>query len=280
MKWNSKVAAWATVLALVPLIALAAGDETELEERVATLEAQIAVLNEIHGITTTTTVPPSTTTTPAPPTTIGSPTTTIIATTTSVPDATTTLPEPTTTTIPPPEPTDLDAISVIGCSNTFDAVEGYLATSDEDRLKNTAWGGYYLQRWAFRNWPAQYADLRPETGYDAAWLMLCEKLPNVLSVAVTQVVLDKIWAIDPGIPVYISPMHLFPNELCPVTGGNLIPTAGMAIADEMVAGNPLVLRGPDLGPLTVEMLRSNQCHLSESGIAFVGGQLADFFDTD
>ncbi len=66
MKWNPqwtpKVAAWATVLALVPLVAVAAGDETELEERIEALEAQVSVLNSIHGITTTTTVPPSTTT--------------------------------------------------------------------------------------------------------------------------------------------------------------------------------------------------------------------------
>lgn len=252
MRRMRTVLAWATTLALVPLVAVAAGGEaTDLDSRVAALEAQVATLNQLHGITTTTTVP-------APPTTVGG---------------------PSTTTSLPPSP-EFGAVSVVGCSNVFDAVAGYLEVSAKDVLKNTAYGGFYLQKWAFKKWPDSYVALRPAAGYDASWVILCERFPNELSVEITQLVIDRIWATDPGIPVFISPLHEYPNELCSVTGGNSIPIAGKAVADLMAAADPLVFRGPDLGPLGTEHLRGDHCHLTDDGAAFLGVQIAAFFDAD
>lgn len=245
------VLAWATTLALVPLVAVAAaGEATDLDSRVAALEAQVATLNQLHGITTTTTVP-------TPPTTVGGTTTTSL-----------------------PSPSGFSAVSVVGCSNVFDAVDGYLDVSAKDVLKNTAYGGFYLQKWAFKKWPDSYAALRPAAGYDASWVVLCERFPNELSVAITQLVIDRIWAIDPAIPIFISPLHEYPNELCTVTGGNSIPDAGKEVADLMAAADPLIFRGPDLGPLSTEHLRGDNCHLTDDGAAFLGGQIAAFFDAE
>ena len=57
-----------------------------------------------------------------------------------------------------------------------------------------------------------------------------------------------------------------------------IPTAGTAIADLMSAEDPLVYRGPDLGPLTETDLRADHCHLTAEGATFVGSQIAAVFD--
>ncbi|CAN5821717.1 hypothetical protein BH23ACT4_BH23ACT4_12170 [soil metagenome] len=187
-------------------------------------------------------------------------------------------PEPTTTTTMPTNP--FDAISVIGCSNTHHAASGYLDISATDLLVNTAWAGHTVEYWAVNSdgWDDYYLPLRPADGFDGAWFNLCERVSAGLTLENVETVLAKIWEIDPGIPVWISPLNFYEGEECDVTNGNQIPDEGAVIADTLVAGYELVHRGPDLGPLTADHLRRDLCHPSRDGITFLGAQLQTFFD--
>jgi hypothetical protein len=169
---------------------------------------------------------------------------------------------------------------VIGCSNTHHAASGYLEVSGADLLVNTAWAGYTVEYWAINSngWDDHYLPLRPEDGFDGAWLNLCERAATGLTLENAEAVLAKIWEIDPRIPVWVSPLNFYEGEDCEVTNGNQIPTEGMLITDTLVATYELVKRGPDLGPLTVDHLRRDLCHPNRDGITFLGSQLQGFFD--
>ena len=189
------------------------------------------------------------------------------------------------TTPPPPEepPLEVDPIeniSVIGCSNTNHAVTGYLDSSENDLLINTAHAGHTVTYWATsqNGWDEHYLPQRPADGYDAAWVNLCERAVNELNVDNVEAVVAKIWEIDPDIPIWISPLNYYEAETCIVTNGNQIPNDGAVIADQLVADNELLQRGPDLGPLGESHLRRDACHPSSNGIAYLGSQLIAFFD--
>jgi hypothetical protein len=181
--------------------------------------------------------------------------------------------------LPAPE-NPLDAVSVIGCSNTNHAVAGYLEASDIDLLVNTAWAGHTVEYWALRSdgWVEHYLPLRPEDGFDGVWFNLCERAEAGLTRANAEIVLAKIWAIDPGIPVWISPLNFYEGEECEVTNGNQIPNEGAIIADALAVEFDLVHRGPDIGPLTADQLRSDLCHPDQDGTVSMGAQLKAFFD--
>ncbi|MFN0245669.1 MAG: hypothetical protein ACKV2T_02100 [Kofleriaceae bacterium] len=65
-------------------------------------------------------------------------------------------------------PVDLGrAIGVVGCSNTTQETDGYLAVSTQDRLIDTAQGGMAMTQWAVTTggpWRI-YDNLRPASGY-------------------------------------------------------------------------------------------------------------------
>ena len=186
----------------------------------------------------------------------------------------------TTTTAPP----TAGRLGVIGCSNTKQAVDGYLQASTEDRLVNTAQGKASISRWADPGSQAwvNYDRHRP---YSGVWLQLCERADNGnpdqgLIRAEVDAVLDLIWERDPGIPVYMSPLNFYGptnDPECRVTDGNFIPDQGAGLADDYSDSDPLIHRGPDLGPLTSAMTSDN-CHANTTGIALLGAQLVEWFD--
>ena len=180
-----------------------------------------------------------------------------------------------------PSPSGLTAIAAIGCSNTDLAVAGYLDQSELDRLVNTAAGGETVERWANTtdNWEEHYLPNRPEDGFDAAWLNLCERAREGLSRANVVQQLERIWELDPGIPVYISPLNFYAGEECRVTAGNQVSDNGAALADALVEEFDDIYRGPDLGPLGAGDLREDLCHPNQDGVAVLGAQLVDFFDS-
>ena len=180
----------------------------------------------------------------------------------------------------PPEGDFHDWISVIGCSNTRNAAVGYSEVSFQDLLVNTARAGETMTVWATSPsvWDEQYLPMRPVDGYDGAWINLCERAVSGLSQLNVEAVIAKVWEIDPDIPIWISPLNFYDTEDCEVTNGNQIPSEGVAIADSLAAEHTNVFRGPDLGPLTADMLRRDACHQNEEGITFNGTQLVAFFD--
>jgi hypothetical protein len=193
---------------------------------------------------------------------------------------TTTMPPQITTTTTIPIPSGFGATSVIGCSNTNHAAAGYGDLSDLGHLINTAWAGHTIEYWATNTapWDEHYLPLRPDEGFDSAWLNLCERADQGLTLENVELVLSKIWEIDPNIPVWISPLNYYEGEGCLVTNGNQVPTEGAVIADALVANDDLLMRGPDLGPLSDELLRADECHPNRSGTEFLGSQLVAFFD--
>ena len=171
-------------------------------------------------------------------------------------------------------------VGVVGCSNTREAVNGYLQQSGADVLVNTAKGGFAIADWAGSDQPwSSYDRARPEQGYSGVWVNLCERIGTGLSASNVQAVLDKIWARDPGVQVWMSPLNFYVEETCDVTGGNEIPNAGASMANDFASSSPDVSRGPDLGPVPLEHLQADQCHLLPSGEQLVGSQLVDFFDS-
>ena len=265
----------------------------DVENRVEALEV------EVFGTTTTTVVATTmtsvaTTVTTSQPTTTQAPTTTVPTTTTQPPSTTSTTQAPTTTVAPtttqPPTSTTttgvttttqpvVEHISIIGCSNTRQAVEGYLALSSKDQIVNTAQNGAAVWDWD-RTWPwSHYDQLRAQVGhFDKAILDLCARASQGIPTASVDDILRKIWARDPGIPVYIKPLNFWTDDECPITNGNYIPNLGAQIADQYAASNPLIFRGPDLGPLNNAQTASDDCHLTAAGQALVGSQLVAFFD--
>lgn len=168
---------------------------------------------------------------------------------------------------------------MVGCSNTEQAVAGYLNVSDQDHLVNTARGSATIARWANPSSQAwnRYDQNRPPSGYTAAWVNLCERAETGLSSSNIDSVLSLIWARDPNIPVVMSPLNFYTDDDCPASGGNTIPDQGAVFADQYAAANPLIVRGPDLGPLNDSHTTDN-CHLNTTAQALVGYQLAGFFD--
>ncbi|MBN4049464.1 hypothetical protein JYT86_00230 [bacterium AH-315-N03] len=45
------------------------------------------------------------------------------------------------------------------------------------------------------------------------------------------------------------------------------------------AADPMVFRGPDLGPFGSEVLEGDNCHLTAAGITSAGRALVAYFDT-
>jgi hypothetical protein len=276
--WTRRLLA-TTVLGVLAVALPALADDSRCEKQPERPQCQ-STDDTPEPTTTTSTEAPTTTSTEGTTTTTGpvpdpdpdpDPTTT---TTAPGPD-----PEPTTTTTLPAAPPD--AISVIGCSNTHHAASGYLDASEMDLLVNTAWAGHTVEYWALNDdgWVDHYLPLRPFDGFDGAWFNLCERASAGLTLENAETVLAKIWEIDPGIPVWVSPLNFYEGEECDVTNGNQIPNEGSIIADTLVANYEGVERGPDLGPLTAEHLRRDLCHPNRDGITFLGTQLQAFFDS-
>ena len=176
-------------------------------------------------------------------------------------------------------------ISAIGCSNTRDAIQGYLKESVEDRFVNTGQGGQTMTKWELNSnsvppW-SNYLALRPSSGFEAAWINMCARVnePTMTEQQINTII-ARIHVIDPGIPIYLSPLNFYVTESCVVTGGNTISNQGDVLADTMAGASStdLLLRGPDLGPLALSQLVADFCHPNKPGKALLGGQLVSYFD--
>ena len=171
-------------------------------------------------------------------------------------------------------------IGAVGCSNTNQAVMGYLEVSTVDSMINTAQGGQAMREWMVASggpWD-RYEAMRPAAGFSAVWLNLCQRAADGLDQTIVDTIIANIRARDPDAPIIISPLNFYEEESCAVTNGNEIPNAGATLADDTASTDPDVFRGPDLGPFPTSMLRDDECHLNAAGITRAGEQLQTFFD--
>ncbi len=220
------------------------------------------------------------------------------STTTAIaPSSTSQPPEPLTTTAPPTTQGRRNTaqssgpVGVVGCSNTAMAVAGYGTVSDRDLLTQGGLTGGSIGVWGnpgparYQRYWGMYDDRRPTTGYEAAWVQLCIRdrehsgsFNRDQQIWIEHIVV-AIHERDPGIPIWISGVNTFEEGLvCPTVGADG-PAIAAEAADWAVSSISGLQRGPDLGPMVSSHLDPGEtCHPNALGQAFMGSQLADFFD--
>jgi hypothetical protein len=184
-----------------------------------------------------------------------------------------------------PVPLPPGSIGVIGCSNTDQHVDAYLAASEVDQLAGPMnLGGGVLDRWYTddRGHWSIFDEHRPATGYAAVWVQLC--IWDAGSVAMTThqtqlaFVIAEVRRRAGTVPIYVSPLNTYANgHVCPTTGPDA-PAVASALSSWADTTFSKVGKGPVTGPLTAEMIRLDGCHLSGAGRRFVGDQLVHWFD--
>lgn len=174
------------------------------------------------------------------------------------------------------------SVGVVGCSNTQQHASGYRGVSSLGQLVAAHdLGGGSLPVWASGSaayWSV-YEELRPQGGYEAAWVQICLRAHEIGGDNEAQLttVVDEIAARDGDIPVIVSPLNSYvEGHVCESTGADG-PEVAAQLAD--FAADALgAVRGPDTGPLAPEDLRRDGCHLNDAGLELVGDQLVAFFD--
>lgn len=287
-------------LALLLGVLLVAAACSGAEESDASPQPPITALAGVDGDTVTSSPRPATgstddtmdTATTEPATTTASTTTALSSTTTSTTSSTTS-----TTTTPPASTTTVAAgfttgsIGVVGCSNTGQAVDGYLTVSAEDLLAEGELGGGSAPLWGnpasgdYGLYWGLYDQRRPAGGYAAAWVQICLRSSehggafDAAEQGWAAHIVEQIHARDPGIQIWISPINFYADgHLCPSTGWDG-PAIAAETADWAATSFANVARGPDLGPLTPSHIGvRDDCHPNGAGELLMGEQLSAFFD--
>ncbi len=277
----------APVLALALVLVSCTGDTGDLPADGSSEEVSAAGLRSSDP-TTTDGVSDDPTTTTSTTTTTAATTTTTTTTTTSPPTTTTST---TTTTAAPAASPSSGPIGVIGCSNTHQAVNGYLSLSTIDALTGGDLGGGSVPRWGLPNgddyalyW-GLYDARRPAAGYSATWLNLCLRsgehggaFDDAEKSWITHII-EQVHVRDPGITIWVSPLNFYADgHVCTSTGVDG-PAIAAAAADWAGATFANVARGPDLGPLEPSHIGvRDDCHPNGAGESLLGQQLVSFFD--
>jgi hypothetical protein len=260
------------VLAVFAL-ALSACNGTDASE--TTLSATSTTRDQSQRASTTTTLSRSATST--------------TTTTAAAPTTTTTASAGSSETSPPD--TGGGTVGVVGCSNTGQAVVGYLGLSDVDRLTPGDLGGGSVPLWGdpsnseYATYWSFYDSRRPAEGYAGTWVQLCLRTGEHLGAFdadeqewVTHIV-EQIHQRDPGIPVWISPVNFYADGVVCDSVGVDGPAIAAEASDWAAATLGGASRGPDLGPLTQEHIGvRDSCHPNSAGESLLGSQLVAFFD--
>lgn len=181
-------------------------------------------------------------------------------------------------------PFGTDSVAILGCSNTSHHSLGYRAQSSLDQLVYTDMAGLMFDTWGdpadheFDEAWSKYDSQRPESGYQAAWVMPCILGSDGYdSEALMTEVVHQIELRDGDIPIFVSPFSEYPPEhLCSPLGARGFDL-GVALM-EWSAANLGTLYGPITGMVTVDLMQDDGCHLNDDGITLVGDQLMDWFD--
>ncbi len=179
-------------------------------------------------------------------------------------------------------------IGVLGCSNTAQHVDGYLALSDVDRLISTPLGGGDFLSWGDptdQGYDGYWAGLSASVAAGevvAIWAQLCVRGKNQTEMtsgdqAAVAHIVDRLREQYGDVTIYMSGINLYEEGyVCRKTGEN-----GVAISWELAdwaVAELEVVKGPVTGPLGPGTVDSDGCHLSPAGEELVGAQLVDWFD--
>lgn len=207
-----------------------------------------------------------------------------VTTTTTGPSST----DPSTTTSTTEGGIDIaGGIGVLGCSNTAQHVDGYLAASELDLLIPTPLGGGDLDTWAdssSQGYESHWQELLesvPPGSIEDMWVQICPRragaqVTSAEENALTSIV-DRLRAEYGDIAIAVSGINLYEEGyVCRKMGEHGVGLS-WALADWGVANLGLV-RGPETGPLGPGTVDEDGCHLSPAGEALVGQQLVEWFD--
>jgi len=185
-------------------------------------------------------------------------------------------------TTPVPVPGVYSDVAVVGCSQTRDAMVGYMALTDRgilgDRGETRYLSGGSIEKWTtqtdnpfywdeFTNWNGQESD--------ALWIQVCWATNGSRRTTVDDmayVVSTALDVIGRDVPVFISGLNDWdPRDLC--SRGDYELSWDMA---ESAVAAGLGLIGPDPGVIT-RNLTDDGCHGNDEGDAFMGQAILDFF---
>jgi hypothetical protein len=199
-------------------------------------------------------------------------------------------------------PYDAFSVGVVGCSNTTQYAGwnsyGYAALSDVDALalvpnaySRFTLGGFTFQAWGDPEWangaqPSKTYDeawrrsreYRPSEGFDAYWVNPCPhvndgpKPPDSVWQQWATHIRDRIWEVDPGIPIYWSAMAEDVDGTC-----QSLEYLGDDVRDWAAEHLDGVVLGPELAPLTNDLL-AGPCHVNSAGGNVQGALLVAWFD--
>lgn len=208
-----------------------------------------------------------------------------------VPTSSTTTTAVTTTTIVEEPGRGSGVIGIVGCSNSAIAAAGYDEVSDRDYLTQGSLTGGSVEVWAntrvarYDRYWGMYDERRPADGYTGTWLQLCIRTSEHRGSFNDDIkgwiehIVGQIQERDPGIPIWISPVNTFADDVICDTIGKEGPAIAAEAADWAADNVPGVERGPDLGPINEsQMDPTSECHPSRDGSLVLGEQLVEFFD--
>jgi hypothetical protein len=182
--------------------------------------------------------------------------------------------------------TGTQQIGYIGCSNTMASVVGYHSIAGN---LNRFWpaymtGGGSIEQWAQSSssyWNAYETELATYGQPALVWVQLCENyLARPTTYTSVQSALAILKQLSPRTTIYISAINVYnPLTLCRLMGTNgQGETDTNSWRDRAVAAD-LARLGPEMGPLTAQILIYDQCHPNSVGMTLLGNQLKTFFDT-
>lgn len=178
-------------------------------------------------------------------------------------------------------------MGVLGCSNTAQHVDGYLAASDADRLIPTPLGGGDLDTWAdpaSNGYESHWQEFLSHVivgSVGSIWVQICPRGAGPEMTAEDQAdltaVIDRLRQEYGQLPIQVSGINLYEEGyICRKMGASGVDVS-WALADWGVANLGLI-RGPETGPLGPGTVDQDGCHLSPAGEALVGAQLVQWFD--
>jgi hypothetical protein len=186
----------------------------------------------------------------------------------------------------PTSSTSSTAVGYLGCSLTWQSVNGYHIDGGT-RLwpPLPGYGGGEIPKWfedIANPTPKYWSIFQRQLAMDPAdtfWIEACFMTTQIRpsNVAETEAVVRHIRELVPGATIYLSPMNGWdPADSCGKASSAAVQTA-QQVTDTLVSEG-LVLRGPLLPVLpTTETV--DGCHPDDAGQALLGRALLGFFDT-